>query len=488
MAEQSGTNRSGALWWAVAGGILLAAAFVRVEAAGSDLWLDEVWSLSLAEQLSSPLDVFSSLRATNNHVLNTLWLAFLGSDASPFAMRALSLGFGIGSVGLAGALGSLNSPREGLFAMATMSASYLMIDASAEARGYAPMVFFVLLALLALELDQARFLRGKARSPRLGALFAASVVLGTLFQISFIIAYAALSLGWIVQRSLKPQSGAQWLREGIVWHGLPLLFYVGLYAFWVRHLSIGGDVFSMLRILERTGMLAVGLDGSTRMLQIGSVIAIVFLLAGLAIVARRRIDRAALYATGIVASPAMVLIWMEPSFLAPRYFLPSLALFLLLVATTLSALFARGKAGAAMATVLLALFLVGNARTSAPLLHEGRGDFTKALEIMDRESPAGPLEIGVRFHFRHSLLLDYYANRLPLGRTIQFVSQEDWPARGTDWMILGVRTEAESIPPIIRGPEGNVYRRVAGFGGLAGREPPWFLYRAQRGPVPSGPG
>ena len=141
-----------------------------------------------------------------------------------------------------------------------------------------------------------------------------------------------------------------------------------------------------------------------------------------------------------------------------------------------------------MATILLALFLVGNVQTSAPLLYKGRGDFTKALEIMDRESPNGPLEIGVRFHFRHSLLLDYYAKKTPLGRTIRFVSREDWPPRGTDWMILGVRSEAESLPPIFRGPEGNVYRLVAQFGGLVGREPPWFLYRAQRGPVPSGPG
>jgi hypothetical protein len=291
-----------------------------------------------------------------------------------------------------------------------------------------------------------------------------------------------------VQRSLKPQSGAQWLRDGIVWHGLPLLFYAGLYAFWIRHLSIGGDVISMLRILARTAMLAVGLDGPTRTMQIGSVIAIVFLLAGLAIVARRRIDRAALYATGIVASPAMLLFWMEPSFLAPRYFLPSLAFFLLLVATTLASVSERGKAGMAIALVILALWLGGNARTSAPLLSEGRGDFTKALEIMDRESPAGPLEIGVRFHFRHSLLLDYYAHRPPLGRTLHFVSRENWPRRGTEWMVLGVRTEAESTPLRVKGPEGNVYRRVARFGGLAGREPPWFLYRVRRGPAASGPG
>ena len=64
----------------MAGGILLAAVAIRVWAAGSDLWLDEVWSLSLAKQLSSSFDVISSLHETNNHVLNTLWLAFLGDD------------------------------------------------------------------------------------------------------------------------------------------------------------------------------------------------------------------------------------------------------------------------------------------------------------------------------------------------------------------------------------------------------------------------
>ncbi len=87
MADPSGINRFPANWWAMAGGILLAAVAIRVWAAGSDLWLDEVWSLSLAKQLSSSFDVISSLHETNNHVLNTLWLAFLGDDASPFAMR-----------------------------------------------------------------------------------------------------------------------------------------------------------------------------------------------------------------------------------------------------------------------------------------------------------------------------------------------------------------------------------------------------------------
>ena len=465
-------------WWICAAVLLLAGTVARIQAAGSDLWLDEVWSLLLADRVASPLDVVTSIREPNNHALNTLWLALWGNDASPYTLRALSLFFGTASLALCGAIGAQRSPATGLFAMTMVAASYLMIDASSEARGYAPMLFFALLALLALEADATRVRHGEPRSTLWGAVFALSVALGTLFQISFVLAYAALAMAFVAQRLQERTPFVAWLRDGALWHGLPLVVYAGLYTTWFRDVDVGGDVFPKMRLLGRTAMLTLGLDGGTRTMQISGAIAVAALAVGLASVARTRIDRFVLYATGTVVAPAFLLWWMEPSFLAPRYFLPCVLLFLLLGAGTLASLFSRGWAGRLLALSLLALYVLGNLATAAPLWHRGRGDFTRALAIMDRESPPGPLEVGSRFAFRDGLLLRYHARHLDNKRTLQIIGRDDWPARGPRWMILPVLGASETVGPRVRGPRNNVYEQVERFEGLPGREPAWFLYRA----------
>jgi len=41
-----------------------------------DLWLDEIWSITLIRKLSSPLGIFTEIRYDNNHWLNSLYLYF----------------------------------------------------------------------------------------------------------------------------------------------------------------------------------------------------------------------------------------------------------------------------------------------------------------------------------------------------------------------------------------------------------------------------
>ena len=47
-------------------------------------------------------------------------------------------------------------------------------------------------------------------------------------------------------------------------------------------------------------------------------------------------------------------------------------------------------------------------------------------------------------------------------------------------MILTVQSKAEAVPTRVRGPRDNLYTQVAPFEGLRGREPDWYLYRAER--------
>src|SRR5436309_2671576 len=78
--------------------LVLLAAAVRVAAAGDDFWLDEIWSLRLAQGMRSPLDVFLTLRLDNNHHLNTLFLYLLGDQNDWRVYRLASLAAGVGTV------------------------------------------------------------------------------------------------------------------------------------------------------------------------------------------------------------------------------------------------------------------------------------------------------------------------------------------------------------------------------------------------------
>ena len=146
----------------------------------------------------------------------------------------------------------------------------------------------------------------------------------------------------------------------------------------------------------------------------------------------------------------------------------------------LAALARRSRAGAVLAALLLALFGLGNAVLTAPLLAPARDNVNQALAIMEGDDPGAIIDIGSRFAFRDQLLLDYHAKKRVPPASLRFWTAKDWPARGPEWMILTVQSGAEAVPARVRGPRDNLYTQVAHFEGLRGREPRWYLYRAER--------
>ena len=71
-------------------GLLVLSAGLRLLAARGDLWLDELWSLSFARQMTSPLDVWTAIHHDNNHPLNTLYLFVVVHLAGAHASRCCS--------------------------------------------------------------------------------------------------------------------------------------------------------------------------------------------------------------------------------------------------------------------------------------------------------------------------------------------------------------------------------------------------------------
>src|ERR1700733_3219543 len=58
--------------------ILVLAVGVRILGAFNDLWLDEIWSLDLVQQVSSPWGIFTRIHQDTNQYLNSLFIYFLG--------------------------------------------------------------------------------------------------------------------------------------------------------------------------------------------------------------------------------------------------------------------------------------------------------------------------------------------------------------------------------------------------------------------------
>ena len=90
------------VWWHLVFLIIVAlAAAVRLPGCFSNFWFDEIWTFSYANQLDSPLQIFTELRHDNNHHLNTLIFYLLGDCEHWMVYRIHSLVAGIGAVILA---------------------------------------------------------------------------------------------------------------------------------------------------------------------------------------------------------------------------------------------------------------------------------------------------------------------------------------------------------------------------------------------------
>src|SRR6266542_3708203 len=233
---------------------MLVSLALRVPGMFHDFWFDEAWSYLLVRQfVSSPLDVLTRVHIDNNHPLNSWFLYALGDRTAWFIYRIPSLVLGVASVALAGRIMARRGGPHAAAAMILVGGSYPLIVYASEARGYGPMIFFVLLAIEAYE--SYRLTRGW---PAL-ITFWAAIVLGSLSHLSFLHVYAAILLWWLYderQRTARVRDAAKNLAIG---HAVPLLFLATLYAVYVRHLGIaGGEPAGLRSVIAETLAVTLG--------------------------------------------------------------------------------------------------------------------------------------------------------------------------------------------------------------------------------------
>jgi len=458
----------------------------------NDLWLDEIWSLRLVQQLRSPAEILTRLWHDNNHPLNSLWLYLVGPDQPAWAYRLLSWFMGTATVGLAGLIVQRQyqqlHPDEtparagvaGLIAATLVGGSYFLIHFSSEARGYGPAVGFGFLALYALGRAPERPASGW------GFVYGLSCVLGLL---SHLVAFQVLLAG-LVWSGVKLFTNWSAWRDRLVhllcWQAGPWLFLGLYYLGFVRKVQVGGGPkLALGEVLGTLSAFSLGFPGGKGGVGAMLVFLVVTILA-LVLLLRRDRAMAGFYAMGVFVAPAIVQMFSRFGLLYPRYFIVSAALGLLLAGYALVRLAVcgrgrmglMGRIGPIAAGGLLTGFLIGNGLHTGRLVRDGRGQYQAALRYIAKRTPAGAITVSSDLDFRNFGVMDYYKAAVGPAHRLHYYPTQQPPPEGLQWIFLHRLDESTPVPPdALHDAAGRDYQLVRVFphAPLSGWE--WYVYR-----------
>jgi hypothetical protein len=451
--------------------LVSAGVLARVWGLQTDFWLDEVWSYDLARSLHSPLEVLTRLHHSNNHHLNTLFLYLLGPDLPHWGWyRLLSLAAGIGSIALLARIAAERGRTEGWSAAVLGSCSYVLVFHSAEARGYALVVFFALLAYLQLGTLLAQ------PTWRRGAVFGLTVVLGFLSHLQFVHVYAAAFV-WSVWRACRSTDSIGKRMSALLrMHSVALVLLAGLYWVDVRKLHVGGGPdYDVLQVLGSTASLLFGVPSVGWLPLAALAVAVGIAIVGIMHLARRGEDAWVFHLVVILISPAILLAVARPDVLFERYFILSHAFLLLLLAELLAEAWRSHAAWRAIAAACLLAMLIGNGVLIARFLRDGSGRYLEALEFIASEAPGPVARVASDNDGRTSLMVDFYQRWLPPGERIEYVRQEQWPD-AIQWVLVhSLSGEPPRDTTLSVGSERFDLARRFPRGSHAGWD--WYLFR-----------
>ncbi len=456
------------------------AVVLRFWASLNDFWLDEIWSWTMAMRLKSPLDVILRVHHDNNHYLNTLVLYAFGKDAPIYLYRLPAVIAGIGTVLLCGVVARRWSRVAAVTAMILTGCSFLLIEYSSEARGYAYVLFFAMASFAAIQqsLDRPRALWD--------VLFACFAILGFLSHLTFLFAYVAL-VAWSFWRRIRRDV---WVSRR---HIVPLVFQilvpaafmVFLYFVDLRYIVVGGgDENSVWAVIAQGISAAFGgpLEGPATIWI--AVTVTVIALGALFLVYRSGSDLWVPLLIGIFVAPIIIVLVAQPKWPYPRYFLVSFLFLQLLVSWFLGWIYYRPY-GKIVYLLILTVILSGNAILTAKLLKYGRGSYQAAVRYM-LDQTFGPRVLVASDHdFRNKTILAFYFPRAGDQNRAGYFDIGKWPREGPEWVVFHAVTQEFSPPKAFKDDQGNIYElaKVYPFAGLSGFH--WALYHNQNRPTNS---
>lgn len=416
-------------------GLTLLGLLLRLACAHGDLWLDEIWSLRNLQHLKSAGDILWRLPNDNNHILNSLWLWFVGPDAPSVLIRLESIVVGTLTLPVAAKFCGRNGPAAALAGAALAAGGAIFVQYGSEARGYAGLLLMIFVAADALEniLD--------APTPRSRLGFAGAVAVGALFHLTMLTATATLVVAALLRLAYRRRP----LRE-IAITGLDLgllgllgaLPALGLLAASVLNTQLLQEGALTPFSLPALGHSLTTLYAATLGLPYDLPASLALLLcAGLTIAAATFIasERVILPLTCLLLPPLIATLVQAPNVQYARFFLVGVLGLVSLASDVVAKLWdERRVSGVILLGFLLAL---GNAIHVQKLFAFGRGDIRPLVARMESNGPARfatnmPVEVWVSLNFYdpHGMLSE--------------VQAEDWCDRPPDWFVLSDQPAEEA--------------------------------------------
>jgi hypothetical protein len=465
-----------------AGAILLLALALRILGARGELWLDELWSLKLIDEVKARHDLLWGLAVDNNHYLNTLWLWIVGADAPVLMQRGLSIALGVATVGTAGLAARRSGSVGMLCAMVLFAVSYPMVNYGSEARGYAGLTLMTLLAITLTEGATA----GSARDRRRLGFVNLAAVLFQPIALGGIVAQMLWST-WMNRPATRPDFAA--LRRLIVateatfsWTVRLLIPIAALITYAVLHAEgyriAGTEPFTVAGFVSGYGgmlHLLLGLPDAVPdwlALLVGAAVAAL----GWQISRRGAPNFAALSFIFLVVLPLAMFLARLPNIHFPRYYLAPAVVFLMVLAHIFAAAWRRGGALRVLAAAFLLAIAIGNLTDVSRLLRDGRDQSAAVMEMI---AGGGPVRVTSDQDVRNRPIVEFFAARYRLA--ITYVPTKDICAQQPEWLLSSsVDSEMpETLDTSVVGCP-KIFRKQASFPqwGLSGL--PWTVYRADR--------
>ena len=458
--------------------ITAAGFMLRILAARGELWLDEIWSLMLLENVSATHEIFWNISNANNHYLNSLWLWITGPDAPVVWQRFASILLGTATIPAAALfIRRRAGDVAGLATAMIFAFGYIFVLYGSEARGYAGLILMIVLSA-----DAADRVIEAPQSTAPVVQFALFVALGGLFHLIMIVAVgvigagAAILLGCDLERWRDNLVTLLRLTSAALLGLLPvtLCFFVGVslrpYGAGSLALFSYPDLAEGLAAMART---TLGLPAALSDIQT------LFMAAPLAV-------GALIFCPVLLRAPALMAVALLPlleiGFRAPnlsyaRYHLPIACFLALSAGAGIGVLWMRSGWRRGLALALGAAGLIGHGALVAELLAFGRGDSAGAVAEMAK---AGPARFDSDLPTETSWMVAYHLKRST--RQDLTLTPTHWDCeRPPDWFIA--TNWRESRPALrdrdIFGPAAcpQTFIRVAHYPSarLSGFD--WTLYR-----------
>lgn len=359
---------------------------LRIAAAQGSLWLDEAWSATLAHDTGTPLGVFLRINHDNNHHLNSLWLQLVGLAAPPVLARGLSIACGTIAIWIAGRIGARRDAIVGLATAWLFAVSPILVTMGSEARGYAPMLLALIVAVLLVD----RWLAGDGGDPRRALAWCFG--LGVLSQLTMTFGVCAL-VGWVFFAIWRRSGSSEALRGTLRLFAPALVVLAGILELVATAALTSKSGFTVGRYDPFTlpaflggvsGMVGytVGVAGDWAWLSALAVV-LVLLAPGFGV------SRLAFHRLAILGFPLAIAILHAGNVSFARYYLLASAALLVLIGEVTGLGLAAGGWRRWAGGIVLAAITAASLVLDGDLIANQRGDPGGAVRAMAARSPRG---------------------------------------------------------------------------------------------------